>query len=342
MVKFLVLPEFVKVNKLLIEDMLGLKKGDKMLILTSADVPYDIAESAQIYAESIGIESYILNTFPQSKKNLPNKIVTSIAKEMDGIYLLSGWNSIDFKEIVNHKIPLIYIGGAPGIDECLIRTMIHVDIYKLKEEAWKIANAFTEAKTVRITSKQGTDYIEDIDGVYGEALCGFACDPMGTPWEYVPPACPGIVENKKGKSNGKVVFDAYISGIGVLRELVTVYVEEGKIINIEGGRQAEEFRQLIESFDKSNFNFPVEWGIGTNPNARLISPSGRILIEWERVRGTVHIGMGDFQPYPVFHEGKLVNPEWKPAKYHCDGMIWAPTIYLDDRLIVKDGFIQKL
>jgi len=338
----MVLTEFVKVNKILIEDMLGLKSSDEMLILTSAEVPYDIAESAQIYAESKGIKSYILNVPPRPKEAPPSKAISSIAKEVDGIYLLSGWDSLNFKEIVNHKIPLIFIGGAPGIDECLIRTMVHVDVYKLKEEAWKIADAFTEAKTVRITSKQGTDYIEDIDGVYGEALCGFACDPMGTPWEYVPPACPGIVENKKGKSNGKIVFDAYISEIGVLREPVTVHIEKGEIIDIEGGRQAEEFRQLIESFDQSNFNFPVEWGIGTNPNARLISPSGRILIEWERVRGTVHIGMGDFQPYPVFHEGKLVNPEWKPAKYHCDGMIWAPTVYLDDKIIVKNGFIQKL
>jgi leucyl aminopeptidase (aminopeptidase T) len=42
----------------------------------------------------------------------------------------------------------------------------------------------------------------------------------------------------------KYFFDAYISGVGVLREPVILYVEEGKIINIKGGRQAEEFKQL--------------------------------------------------------------------------------------------------
>jgi len=338
----LVLPEFVKVNKLLIEEMLGLSKGDEMLVLTTPEAPSDVAESTQTYAESIGIKSYVLSVHPQAKGSPASKIITSIAKEVDGIYLLSGWGSLDFKEVVEHRTPLIYIAGAPGIDESLIRTMLGVEIRKLKEEAWKIADAFTDAKMVRITSRQGTDYTEEIAHIYGEALCGFACDPMGTPWEYVPPACPGIVETKKGTSNGKVVFDAYISGIGVLREPVTVYVDGGKITRIEGGRQAEQFKQLLESFDQSSFNFPAEWGIGTNPNAELVGPSGRILIEWERVRGTIHMGMGDLQPYPVHYKGKLINPEWKPALHHCDGMMWTPTVYLDDKLTVKDGFIQKL
>lgn len=336
----MVLPEFVRVNKLLIEEMLGLAKGDKMLIVTTPEVPADVAESAQTYAETVGIESYLL-TVHGHRGSPPSKIVTSVAKEVNGIYLLSGWGSLDFKQVVEHKIPLIYVAGAPGIDESLIRTMLNVDNHKLKEEAWKIADAFTEAKTVRVTSKQGTDYSEDISDLYGEALCGFACDPMGTPWEYVPAACPGIVESRSVTSNGKVVFDAYISGIGVLREPVTVYVEKGKIVKFEGGRQADQFKQQLEGFDQTNFNFPVEWGIGTNPKAELVSPSGRILIEWERVRGTVHMGMGDPLPYPVHYRGKLVNPEWKPALHHCDGMMWSPTVYLDDKLIVKDGFIQK-
>lgn len=31
----------------------------------------------------------------------------------------------------------------------------------------------------------------------------------------------------------------------------------------------------------------------------------------------------------------------KPAKYHCDGMIWAPTVYLDDKIIVKKWLYTK-
>jgi hypothetical protein len=56
-----------------------------------------------------------LNVPPRPKEAPPSKAISSIAKEVDGIYLLSGWDSLDFKE-----------------------------------EAWKIADAFTEAKTVRI------------------------------------------------------------------------------------------------------------------------------------------------------------------------------------------------
>jgi hypothetical protein len=93
--------------------------------------------------------------------------------------------------------------------------------------------------------------------------------------------------------------------------------------------------------DDPDFMCPCEWGIGTNPNARMVAPNGRSLLEWERVPGLIHFHFGDSQPYPVMQNGKLTNPEWKPAKFHEGPNLWYPTVYLDDKLIVKDGVIQK-
>jgi hypothetical protein len=73
----------------------------------------------------------------------------------------------------------------------------------------------------------------------------------------------------------------------------------------------------------------------------MVAPNGRRLLEWERVRGLIHFHFGDSQPYPVMHKGKLTNPEWKPAKFHSGPNIWYPTIYFDDKIIVKDGIIQE-
>jgi len=334
----MVLPEFVKVNKILIEDMLGLKKGDTMLIPVSAGVPeaYDIALSAQAYANSIGVKADIFTIAPRGRGDPPNKELTSAAKDVDGLYQMAPFHALDLKLTFDKKrIPMAYIGETPGTDESLIRTILEVDPYKMKEEGRKIADEFTKANEARITTRTGTDYKEDISGIPGEALSGFASDPEGTPWEYVPGSCPGIVETRWGTANGKVVYDdgSYKGAI--------IVIKDSKIIDFEGGPPGDRLKNWLgDRIHEDDFICPAEWGIGTNPNARMLAPNGRQLLEWERVRGLIHFHFGDSQPYPVIHEGKLINPEWKPAKFHTGPNIWYPTVHLDDKLIIKDGIIK--
>lgn len=335
----MVLPEYFKVNKLLIEDMLGLKKGDSMLIPVTAGTPeaYDMALSALEYAEGVGIKAQIMTVGPTKKEDPPNAALTAAAKEVNGLYMMAPFNTLDLKVTFDKlKIPMAYIGETPGTDESLIRTMLRVDPYKMKEEGWKIADAFTEANEVRITTQTGTEYTEDITGITGEALSGFAADPNGTPWEYVPGACPGIVELKWGVANGKVVYDD-----GRFKGAVII-IEGSRITDIQGGIPGEQLKEWLgEKINDPDFMCPCEWGIGNNPNAVMVAPNGRQLLEWERVRGLIHFHFGDSQPYPVMHQGKLVNPTWKPAKFHSGPNIWYPNVYLDDKLIVKNGIIQK-
>jgi hypothetical protein len=335
----LVLSEFQKVNKLLIGDCLGLKEGDSMLIPVSAGVPeaYDIALSAQRYAEGIGVKADVFVISPFKRGDPPNERLTAAAREVDGLYQMAPFHALDLKVTFDKlKIPMIYVGETPGTDESLIRTMVRVDPHWQRKVGRRIADEFTDADTATITTRTGTDYTEDITGIPGEALSGFAADPEGTPWEYVPGSCPGIVEREWGPANGKVVYDD-----GPFEGAVIV-IEENRIVGFEGGFEGERLkRSLEEKIEDEDFMCPCEWGIGTNPNARMVAPNGRRLLEWERVMGLIHFHFGDSQPYPVMKDGELVNPEWKPAKYHAGPNIWYPTVYLDDKLIVKDGVIQE-
>jgi len=334
----LVLPRFVLANKILIKDMLGLEKGDTMLITAGPETPYDIVGSVLSYATSIGVKSQILIQ-DRARREPPTKAVTNFAKEFTGIYCMGGW-PFDPKEVTEAGGRFLLVGAGPGIDESLIRTITDVDVFKLKDEAWKITEAFDEGNTLKITSKQGSNFTLDISDALGYPTHGFATDPEGVPYDFEPPATPGIDAQPalKDKADGKIVFDAYVSPVGVLREPVTVTFENGQIVQADGGIQAAQFWESIKDWPEK---YHAEIEIGTNPNARLIAPNGRVLQEWERVRGAVHIGIGDWMPYAVYRNGKLINPGWKAARYHCDGMMWAPTVTIDDKIIVKDGFIQK-
>ena len=334
----MVLPEYEKVNKLLIEDLLNLKKGDSMLIPVSAGIPeaYDIALSGMAYAEGIGVKADIFVIAPFKRGDPPNKQLTAAAKEVDGLYQMAPFHALDLKVTFDKcKIPMAYIGETPGTDESLIRTMVRVDPEWQRRVGRRIADAFTEADTARITTRTGTDFTEDISKLPGEALSGYAADPDGTPWEYVPGSCPGIVEREWGTAHGTVVYDdAPFEGAEII-------IEDSRITGFGGGFVGERLkRDLGEKINDPDFMCPCEWGIGTNPNARMNAPNGRRLLEWERVLGLIHFHFGDSQPYPVIKDGVHTNPEWKPAKFHAGPNLWHPTVYLDDEVIVKDGVIQ--
>jgi len=67
----------------------------------------------------------------------------------------------------------------------------------------------------------------------------------------------------------------------------------------------------------------AEFGVGTNPNAKR--PDN--LLEGEKIKGTVHVAIGDSS-----HMGGKVS-----ADLHQDFIIPRPTLVLDGKTIIRDG-----
>jgi aminopeptidase len=67
----------------------------------------------------------------------------------------------------------------------------------------------------------------------------------------------------------------------------------------------------------------AEFGIGTNDSAKL---SG-ILLEDEKVMGTIHLALGN----NITMGGTFNVP------IHLDGLVKKPTVWMDGKLIMKDG-----
>jgi len=67
----------------------------------------------------------------------------------------------------------------------------------------------------------------------------------------------------------------------------------------------------------------AEFGIGTNDSAKL---SG-VLLEDEKVMGTIHIAVGN-----NVSMGGSVN-----VPIHLDGVVKKPTVWMDGKLLMKDG-----
>ena len=222
----------------------------------------------------------------------------------------------------------IRVGHCPGITKSMmIEGPMNIDYKKMVDIANKMINSFKNAKQAHITAPGGTDiilYIEDRGFSTDVKLINnkhFANLPCGEIW------C-GPIETM---GDGLIVCDGSIGDIGKVSKPLKIFVEKGKIINIES-----EDQKLIEDIEKlinvdKEARIIGELGIGFNPGAKL---SGNLL-EDEKALQTAHIAFGN---------NEEMDAGQNRSKTHRDFLFYKPTVkvsYKDgsSQILIKDGDI---
>ncbi len=185
-----------------------------------------------------------------------------------------------------------------------------------------LASCLTEASNVRVTNPAGTDLTFSLEGRSGNSHPCIVDAPGFT-------AVPNIEANTsplEGTPNGTLVVDGSIPyyGIGVIDEPVRLQINEGFVRSIDGGPQAAALRDLLAAQDDRWVYNVAQFAIGLNPQCTEFT--GEMLND-EGVNGTVHIGIGTSS-----NLGGTVQ-----AKTHFDAIIRAPSVWLDDGLVIRDG-----
>jgi len=197
------------------------------------------------------------------------------------------------------------------------------DYHKIAEETKKIADLITEAKEAIVTSPGGTNMKFSLEGRKGGVDAGIFTEKGA--WGNLPSGeayCAPV----EGTGEGKIVVEPnWYPG---LEEKMTLIFEKGNVVEIVGGgKVGDEFRGLL-AFDKNEEPYIsrrnlAELGVGTNPNAKR--PDN--ILESEKIRGTVHLAIGDNS-----HMGGNVSSD-----LHQDFIIPRPTLILDGKTVMKDG-----
>lgn len=195
-----------------------------------------------------------------------------------------------------------------------------VDYGVVKEYCERMKKALEGVKEVRVTSPLGTDISFSVEGREFLMDTG-VLEERGAMGNL--PAGEVFIAPVEGTANGVIVFDGSIAGVGTLKQPVRVHVKDGFAVKFEGGNEAKKFEQLLSSVGKKEAFNLAEFGIGTNPGARIV---GNILMD-EKVFKTVHIAFGD---------NSTIGGKVK-AGIHLDGIIKKPTVYADGRVVIKDG-----
>lgn len=192
------------------------------------------------------------------------------------------------------------------------------DYNEIKERSLRLVKRLENIKNIRFTTPLGTDITMNFEERVFEPDSGIIEDnDFGN--------LPGgevMTGPLEGTSNGVVIVDGVMSGVGILSQPIKINVENGYAVKIEGGDEAEKLRELLNKFGKEAYNI-AELGIGTNHMAKL---TGNVL-EDEKVFGTVHVALGNNASYG----GKIT------VGIHLDGIIKHPTLIADGEVIIENG-----
>lgn len=230
-----------------------------------------------------------------------------------------------FDTVIEENKDLRYICLVGMNPDMMVRLIGRVDMKKLSEFLDKIAEITVEGKKMRITTPAGTD-VEFENHPLRPPIVHSGYVPKGT-YEML----PGQISwtPKLETINGTIVFDGSVyPPIGLLKEPIKLEVEKGRIVNIEGGKDAQEFAAWLESFNDPNMYQLAHISYGFNPRAKL---TGNI-IEDERVWGATEWGIGNIGP-------RLVPdiPGGVPASSHTDGICLNSSVWIDNVQIMDRG-----
>ncbi|MGQ9624399.1 MAG: aminopeptidase [Candidatus Bathycorpusculaceae bacterium] len=197
------------------------------------------------------------------------------------------------------------------------------DYRAIEKETKKIADLITKANEAKITSPGGTDITFSLKGRNGMVDAGIFTEKGA--WGNLPSGeayCAPV----EGTAEGKLVVEP--NWYPDLKEKMTLTFKKGYVNSIVGGGKiGDEYRSLLD-FKKNEEPYIsrrnlAELGIGTNPNAKR--PDN--ILESEKIRGTVHLAIGDNS-----HMGGKVSSD-----LHQDFIIPKPTWILDGKVVMKDG-----
>lgn len=255
----------------------------------------------------------------------PGAEVAEMMKSYDVVLILNTYSLSHTNARENACKAGVRIASMPSLEYEMLTEQgpLSADYEAIRQETEKLATLLTKAKTARVTTEMGTDITFSIEGRQGGADTGIMSN-KGE-WGNLPGG-EAFIAPVEGTANGKLVVPA--GWFFELKEDMILNFENGFVVSIEGGgKVGEEFRNLC-CFDDDQYKHRrncAELGIGTNPKAK--KPDN--VLEAEKIKGTIHIAIGDSSHMGGSNESDL----------HEDFVIPSPTLYLDGKVVIENGKI---
>lgn len=309
-----------------VQQCAGVKPGEKVVISTDTN-KFRIAEALAGAVHAVGGIPVITVITPTGAhgRQLPSPVVAA-CREADVFFLPATYSQTH----TDARIQAIQ-AGARGCtmceitEDCFCGSTVQADFEELDKIGRALGAVLAKTHTMRVTTDKGTD----ISAVVAGRPVQYETGLFRNPREFA--AFPNSEINIapiEGTAKGKVVVDVRVMNIGVVKnEPVTCWVENGEIVEIEGGPMARDFKEMMAGYgDRTAYNI-AEFGLGLNKLSRLYATN---LEDLGRL-GNFHIGLGS--NYAI--GGKIKAPchvdiSFRHARVEFDGKL----VYDDENILI--------
>jgi leucyl aminopeptidase (aminopeptidase T) len=300
---------------------LAVKQGEQIAIIADYDTDFLVVDAFAAAARALEAEPSIIIIPPREKAGMPpNKVVIEALKGADVGISPASTSFVHIPEIrslwENGKFRY---STAPALTtEMMVKGAATADYEEVNRITQKLAKVLEGGKTLRLTTEEGTDLHADMEGMPIVPCAGLAKSP-GDHACY--PDGEAAQAPRPGTAEGVIVFNVSMHMLGLINEPIRLTVERGRAINIEGGKEAMQLKEIIKGVE--NADNIGEISIATNPKALIIGN----ISEDKRGYGRVHIALGSGFAY-----GQGIR-----SPLHLDGVLLNPKYELDGKVIVENG-----
>ena len=302
-----------------LRDCMGLQKTETLLIVTD-ELKRDIGLALHNAGKELCKESMLIEIKSREIDGQePPAPVAALMKLVD-VVVCPTEMSLTHTNARREAAALgVRFGTMPGINIDTMVRCLNADYEKIIALTDFIAAKLVGVSTIKVITEKGTNVVMPVKDRKSLPSKGVMRNkgesgnlPSGevylAPWE--------------DQTNGKLVIDGSMAGIGMIETPITIEIVNGYAESITGGKQAEQLTAMLDKVGR-DARAVAEFGIGTNYKAIL---TGEIL-EDEKVFGTIHIAFGN----NISMGGRIA------VSSHLDGLVKEPDVYFDDELVMKKG-----
>jgi aminopeptidase len=307
-------------SKIAIRDCMGAKKNEKILVITD-EQKREMGLSLHENAVRMGYFSLLVE-MKSGKINgeEPPKEIAELMQKFDVVFCPTAKSLTHTDARRSASANGVRIATFPGITKDVMIRGMNADYKAISKRTIKLQKILEKGKSVTVTAPAGTDISFDIAGrkvIPSKGLFHAKGESGNLPTGET------FLAPVEGTSSGVFVVDGSMAGLGLIKNAnIKIEVKDGYATNISGGILAKKLKNMLDKVGKEARNI-AEFGIGTNDSAKL---SG-VLLEDEKVMGTIHIALGN-----NVSMGGSVN-----VPIHLDGVVKKPTVWMDGKLLMKDG-----
>ena len=315
--------KFTKLDKasiIAIKDCMGAKKNESVLVI-SDELKREIGLSLFENAKRLGHKAlYVEMKSGKISGEEPPEAIAELMQKFDVLICPTSKSLTHTNARRAASKKGVRVATLPGITKDIMKRGMSADYKKVDALSIKLKGILEKGQNIRITTPTGTDISFSIKGRKAFASKGLN-HKKGESGNL--PTGETFLAPVEGTTNGVFIVDGSMAGLGLVKNSnLKIEVKKGYATRISGGMLAKKLSRMLDAVGKNARNI-AEFGIGTNDSAKL---SG-VILEDEKVMGTVHIALGN----NVSMGGKVNVP------IHLDGVMKKPTVYLDSKILMKNG-----